>query len=125
VVKKISKTAKVPADPLHGRFAAKVDGKDVVVEYEPDPQLTDFEQVPLLEQGGVAAFIAREVTSYAPDAWVDERSEDKIGYEILFTRHFHKPVELRSLEEIEADVRKLLAESDGLVERAIAFGDLG
>ncbi|MCZ7665708.1 MAG: SAM-dependent DNA methyltransferase, partial [Thermoleophilia bacterium] len=90
--------------------------------YEPDSELSDFEQVPLLEQGGVAAFISREVTPYAPDAWVDERSEEKIGYEISFTRHFYRPVELRPLEEIEADIRKLLAESDGLVQRALQGG---
>jgi len=104
---------------LHGQFGITVDGKPAVVEYEPDPELSDFEQVPLTEVGGVAAFIAREVSPYAPDAWVDERSEVKIGYEISFTRHFYKPVELRPLEEIEADIRKFLAESDGLVERAL------
>lgn len=119
VVKKLSKGAKAVPDPLHGRFAAKKDGKDVVLEFEHDPELSDYEQVPLLEQGGVAAYIAREVIPYAADAWVDERSEDKIGYEISFTRHFYKPVELRPLRDIEADIRKLLAESDGLVERAL------
>ena len=92
----------------------------VVINYEPDPELSDFEQVPLQEAGGVAEFIAREVMPFAPDAWVDEKSEDKIGYEISFTRHFHKPVALRPLKEIEADIRKLMFESDGLVERALA-----
>lgn len=119
VVKKIVKGAKAVADPLHGRFPTEIDGKPAVAEYEPDPDLTDFEQVPLLEAGGIAAFISREVTPYSPDAWVNEKSEEKVGYEISFTRHFYKPVELRPLEEIEADIRKLLAESDGLVERAL------
>jgi len=119
VVKKVSKGPKAVPDPLHGRFEAEANGKRAVIEYEADPELSDFEQVPLLEPGGVAAFIAREVTPYAPDAWVDEKSENKIGYEISFTRHFYKPVELRPLVEIEADIRKLLAESDGLVERAL------
>ena len=44
----------------------------VVVEYEPDRDLRDTEQVPLLEEGGVEAFIRREVLPYAPDAWCDE-----------------------------------------------------
>jgi type I restriction enzyme M protein len=117
--RRLFKGAKAIPDPLHGRFASKVDGKDVVIEYEPDPELTDFEQIPLLESGGVSTFITREVTPYASDAWVDERSEDKVGYEISFIRHFYTPVERRPLEEIEADIRKLLAESDGLVERAL------
>ncbi len=119
VIRKVSRGAKAVADPLHGRFAGEADGKDVVIEYEPDPELSDFEQVPLLEPGGVPTFVSREVTPYAADAWVDERTEDRIGYEISFTRHFYKPVELRPLDEIEADIRKLLAESDGLVERAL------
>ncbi len=37
---------------LHGLFPATVKGKPVVVEYEPDPDLRDTEQVPLLEDGG-------------------------------------------------------------------------
>jgi type I restriction enzyme M protein len=32
-----------------------------VVEYEPDPDLRDTEQVPLLEEGGIEAFLRREV----------------------------------------------------------------
>ncbi|MET8352669.1 class I SAM-dependent DNA methyltransferase [Micromonospora sp. NPDC005206] len=119
VVKKVSKGVKAIPDPLHGKFEVEVEGKPTVMEYEADPELLDFEQVPLLEPGGVAAFIAREVTPYAPDAWVDEKSESKIGYEISFTRHFYKPATLRLLNEIEADIRKLLVESDGLVERAL------
>ncbi|MBQ1062641.1 class I SAM-dependent DNA methyltransferase [Micromonospora sp. C41] len=119
VVKKVSKGVKAVSDPLHGRFEVEVEGKPTVMEYEADPELSDFEQVPLLEPGGVAAFIAREVMPYAPDAWVDEKSESKIGYEISFTRHFYKPATLRPLSEIEADIRKLLVESDGLVERAL------
>jgi type I restriction enzyme M protein len=104
---------------LHGRFPVEVDGKPGVAEYETDSELADSERVPLQEPGGVAAFIAREVLPFAPDAWVDEKSEGKIGYEILFTRHFYRRSEQRPLDEIEADIRKLLAESDGLVERAL------
>jgi type I restriction enzyme M protein len=29
------------------------------VEYEPDSELRDFEQIPLLEEGGIEAFIRR------------------------------------------------------------------
>ena len=38
-----------------------MDGKQCVVEYEPDSDLRDTEQVPLLEPGGIEAFIRREV----------------------------------------------------------------
>ncbi|MDP9340511.1 MAG: hypothetical protein M3Q23_00050 [Actinomycetota bacterium] len=121
VVKKVVKGAKAVPDPLHGRFRVEIDSKQAVIEYEADPVLTDYEHVPLLEGGGIDAFIAREVTPFAPDAWVDEKSEEKIGYEISFTRHFYKPVELRPLETIEVDIRKVLAEGDGLVERALGL----
>ena len=60
-----------PADPLRGLFEATIDGKPCVVEYEPDSDLRDTEQVPLLEEGGIEAFIRREVLPYAPDAWYD------------------------------------------------------
>ena len=61
-----------------------------VVEYEPDTDLRETERVPLLEEGGIQAFLRREVLSYAPDAWYVPKSV-KIGYEISFTRHFYKP----------------------------------
>ena len=47
-------------------------------------------QVPLLEPGGIEAFIRREVLPHAPDAWIDE-AKTTIGYEISFTRYFYKP----------------------------------
>ena len=114
VVKKMSKPDKVAADPMHGFFEAVIDGKKMTVEYESDSDLSDFENVPLTEVGGVESFFAREVLPYSPDAWVDPKSE-KIGYELSFTRHFYKPVELRPLAEIEAEIRKLVDESDDLV----------
>src|SRR5690606_25536357 len=64
------------------------------VEYEPDPDLRDTEQIPLTES--VDDFMAREVLPYAPDAWVADGSE-RIGYEISFTRYFYKPQQLRTL----------------------------
>lgn len=98
VIKRVHKPTKVTADPIHGLFEATVDGKAAVVEYEPDPDLRDTEQVPLLEEGGIEAFLKREVLPYAADAWCD-RDSVKTGYEISFTRYFYKPQPLRSLEE--------------------------
>ena len=92
--------------------------KQCVVEYEPDTDLRDTEQVPLLEQGGVEAFLRREVLSYAADAWYVPGSV-KIGYEISFTRYFYKPTPMRSLKEIRADILALEQETDGLLEEII------
>jgi type I restriction enzyme M protein len=114
VIAKMHKPGKAAADALRGLYEATVTGKKCVVEYEPDADLRDTEQVPLLEDGGVEAFFRREVLPYTPDAWIDE-SGTKIGYEINFTRHFYKPQPLRTLEEIKADILALEKEAEGLV----------
>ena len=114
VIKKIHRPGKTQPDPLHGLFEATIAGKLCVVEYEPDSDLRDTEQVPLLEEGGIEAFIRREVIPYAPDAWYDE-SSIKTGYEISFTRYFYKPQPLRPLEEIRADILALEKETEGLL----------
>ncbi len=113
VINKLHKRGTTP-DPLRGRFEALVEGKPGVVEYEPDPDLRDTEQIPLLEEGGIEAFLRREVLPYAPDAWTVPDSV-KVGYEISFTRYFYKPQPMRSLEEIRADILALEQESDGLL----------
>jgi len=115
VVAKVHKAGKAKADPLHGLFEAKLDGKACVVEYEADSDLRDTEQVPLLEEGGIEAFIRREVLPYTGDAWVKEGAT-KIGYEISFTRHFYKPQPLRSLEEIRRDYLAVTKEAEGLLD---------
>lgn len=118
VIRKIHKPGKVEPDPLHGLFEATIGGKRCVVEYEPDPELRDTEQVPLLEEGGIEAFLTREVLPHAPDAWFDPKSV-KIGYEISFTRYFYKPVPLRSLDEIRADIRALERDTEGLLAEIV------
>jgi type I restriction enzyme M protein len=110
------------ADPLRGLFEATVGGRTVVAEYEPDPDLRETEQVPLLEPGGVEAFLEREVLPYAPDAWYDPASQ-KIGYAISFTREFYKPQPLRPLQEIRADILALERETDGLIGAIVGAED--
>jgi type I restriction enzyme M protein len=127
VIKKIHKKGASP-DPLRGLFAAVLpsppgrgaggEGERCVVEYESDPDLRDTEQVPLLEPGGIDAFLRREVLPYAPDAWYVPDSV-KIGYEISFTRYFYKPQPLRTLEEIRADILALEKETEGLLGEII------
>jgi type I restriction enzyme M protein len=114
VISKIHKPSKVKVDPMRGFYDSTIDGKKCVVEYEPDSDLRDTEQVPLLEPGGIEAFIRREVLPYTSDAWIDE-SSTKIGYEISFTRNFYKPQPLRSLAEISADILALEKETEGLL----------
>ena len=114
VMKRIHRPGKAEPDPLHGRYEVEIDGKQCVVEYEPDTELRDTEQVPLLEAGGIEAFFQREVLPHVPDAWIDA-SATRIGYEISFTRYFYKPQPLRTLEEIRADIEALEQETEGLL----------
>lgn len=121
VIKKIHRKGTEP-DPLRGLFPTTINGKPAVVEYEPDSDLRDTEQIPLLEEGGIEAFLRREVLPYAPDAWYQEGSV-KTGYEISFTRHFYKPKPMRTLEEIRADILALEKETEGLLEEIVGRGE--
>ena len=114
VIKKIHKPGRMEPDPIRGLVESTVKGKCRVVEYEPDSELRDTEQVSLLEEGGIEAFLRREVLPYAEDAWYDPASV-KTGYEISFTRYFYKPQPLRTLEEIRADILALEKETEGLL----------
>ena len=77
---------------------------------EPDPELRDYENVPLKED--IREYFEREVTPHVPDAWIDENKCDKtdgevgiVGYDIPLTRHFYVYKPPRPLEEIEADIK--------------------
>ena len=118
VIKKKYKAGAVKPDPIHGRFTADIDGKAAIVEYEPDTDLRDSEQVPLLETGGISAFFSREVLPHVPDAWIDEPAT-KTGYEISFTRYFYKPKPMRALEDIRVDIVKLENETEGLLQKIL------
>lgn len=79
-------------------------------EPEPDPDLRDYENVPLRED--VDAYFAREIQPHVPDAWIDY-SKTKVGYEIPFNRYFYTFKPPRPLDEIGAD---LIGVTDGIVE---------
>jgi type I restriction enzyme M protein len=121
LIKKIHKPGKAEPNPLCGLFEATIDGKPRVVEYEPDSDLRDTEQIPLLEEGGIEAFLRREVLPHAADAWYDPASV-KTGFEISFNRYFYQPQPLRTLEEIRADILALEKETDGLLHEIIGGG---
>ena len=118
VIKRIHRSANVEPDPIRGMVNSTVNGRSRVVEYEPDSELRDTEQVPLLEEGGIESFLRREMLPYASDAWYDPASV-KIGYEISFTRYFYEPQPMRTLEEIRADILALERETEGLLEEIL------
>ena len=117
-IRKIHKRG-TEAEPLRGLFEATVNGRPAVVEYEPDTDLRDTEQIPLQEAGGIEAFLRREVFPYASDAWYRPETV-KTGYEISFTRYFYKPQPIRTLEEIRAEILALEQETEGLLSEIIA-----
>jgi type I restriction enzyme M protein len=133
VIRRIHKKG-TAADPPRGLLEATIGGKPAVVEYEPDPDLRDTEQISFLEcahcaepgrlptdpetQEAIEAFVKREVLPYAPDAWYDPWSV-KIGYEISFSRYFYKPQPLRTLEEIRADILAVEKETQGLLDKIV------
>jgi type I restriction enzyme M protein len=71
---------------------------------EPDPELRDYENVPLKEE--IEIYFAREVLPHVPDAWIDH-DKTRVGYEIPFTRHFYRYTPPRPFEEIDAELKEL------------------
>ena len=121
VVKKVHKT--IPANPLYGLFA--VDGQ--VVEYKPDGDLRDNENVPLDPSQPVnkvnEAYFLAVVAPHVPDAWIDAGKVDAIdggigivGYEIPFNRHFYTYTPPRDLAEIDAELDAVSAEIMALLQ---------
>lgn len=99
-------------------FITETDPDAKEVEGESDPNLRDSENIPFNYDGGIDAFIEKEVKPYAPDAYVDE-SKTKIGYEISFTKYFYKPVQLRDMKDILASLSELEKESDGVMDEIV------
>ena len=120
IIRKVLPTS-TAANSLEGRVAVNLKSKDAVVEYEPDTDLRDTEQVPLLHPGGIEAFLQEEVLPYAPDAWYNPEAV-RVGYEINFNRHFYKPQPMRSLKEIRADILALERETEGLLVGVMGAG---
>ena len=109
VITKIHKSGK--PSPVYGLFG--VDGQ--VVEYKPDGDLRDHENVALDPSRSVnainEAYFAKEVEPHVPDGWIDASKRDEkdheigiVGYEIPFNRHFYVYQPPRALEEIDAEL---------------------
>ena len=98
---------------------AVVDDKKALIS---DPDLTDYENVPLLYDGSLEDYLAREVLPHVPDAWIDDTFRDewtkelgKVGYEINFNRFFYKYVPPRPLHEINMELKQLESEIAALL----------
>jgi type I restriction enzyme M protein len=90
--------------------------KQVVNEF--DSELRDTESVPFSYQGGIDEFMQQEVLPYAPDAVVND-AKTQVGYELSFTKYFYQPIQLRTLEEITADIRAVEQKTDGLLDEIL------
>lgn len=95
-------------------FITVADANAKPVSGESDTALRDTEIVPFKYEGGIEGFMQNEVLTYAPDAWVDEK-KTVIGYEISFTKYFYKPVELREMADILAELNALEQQADGMM----------
>ena len=110
--------------PVHKAILAALSERDEAAEVcrtkgqaEPDAELRDYENVPLSED--IAAYLAREVLPHVPDAWVDH-DKTKVGYEIPFTRYFYVYEPPRPLALIEAEIRELERDIQGMLAEVLA-----
>ncbi|WP_026480462.1 class I SAM-dependent DNA methyltransferase [Ahrensia sp. 13_GOM-1096m] len=121
VIKKIHKNT--AANPLYGLF----DVDRQTIEYKPDGDLRDNENVPLDPSQPVnvlnEAYFLAEVAPHLPDAWIDAGKVDAIdggigvvGYEIPFNRHFYNYTPPRELAEIDAELDAVSAEIMALLQ---------
>ena len=107
----IKKVIKDTAQPLYGSF--NYNGK--VVEFQPDGDLRDNENVPLdssvTTTESIESYVKREVLPHVADAWINADKRDEkdgeigiVGYEIPFNRHFYVYQPPRALEAIDEDL---------------------
>lgn len=90
-------------------------GKDILKKgkVQPDKSLSDTETIPLNED--IDEYFKKNVLPYNPKAYMD-RSKDKVGYEIPFTRIFYKFVPPTPSEEIYKDIKELEIEESQLMK---------
>lgn len=83
---------------------------------QPDKAKSDTEIIPLSEN--IDEYFAKNVLPYNPVAYMD-RSKDKIGYEIPFTRLFYKFAPPRKSNEIFAEFKALIEEESELMKEIL------
>ncbi|MCD8079868.1 MAG: SAM-dependent methyltransferase [Bacteroides sp.] len=100
--------------PDYGYYPTERAGE--YLQYETESDLRDYENVPLKED--IYTYFRREVKPHVSEAWIN-LDATKIGYEISFNKYFYRHKPLRSLEEVAADIRRLDAESEGLIREIL------
>jgi type I restriction enzyme M protein len=99
---------------------ALIDNGEIVCDSKshpkPDPKLRDYEKVPLKED--IDAYFEREVKPHVPDAWMD-RSKDKVGYEINFTKYFYQYTPLEPLDQLKEQILTIEKETEGLLQEIL------
>lgn len=101
--------------PLYDEDGNKVIKRGVV---QVDSARRDTETIPL--KTDIDEYIKAEVLPYVPDAFPD-RSKDKIGYEIPFTRYFYKYVPPRKSSDI---LQEIIANEESLQQTLKAVLDV-
>lgn len=115
---------KALVEAMSTRDPSALPSLDAKGQMQPDPDLRDFENIPLpvlpvsfdrdpelrLQTArylkAIDDYIATEVTPHAPDAWVDY-SKTRLGYEVPFTRLFYKYQPPRSVEDIDKELNEV------------------
>lgn len=96
------------------------------IEYEPDSELRDTENVPLALDNSLSAssvihdYFIREVRPHVDEAWI-ALDKTVIGYEISFNKYFYQHKPLRSLEDVTKEILALEEETDGLLKQLVSF----
>ena len=125
VIKKVHKNTK--PNPFYGLFAGEGKEQGQTIEYKPDGDLRDNENVALDPTQSVndlnEAYFLKEVQPHVPDAWIDaSKKDDKdqevgiVGYEIPFNRHFYQYQPPRDLVDIDGDLDAVSAEIMNLLQ---------
>lgn len=86
-------------------------GKKIAVKGKTDSEIIPFEE-------DIDTYFAKNVLPFNEHAFMD-RSKDKIGYEIPFTRIFYKFVEPRKSEDIFAEFKELSLQEQDLMKKIL------
>ena len=100
-------TVETPLKDEKGSYVLKKGKK------QPDKSKRDTENIPLTED--IDEYFQKNVLPYNPDAWMN-RSLDKVGYEIPFTRLFYKFIPPKPSKEIYDEIKKLGEEESELMK---------
>jgi type I restriction enzyme M protein len=100
-----AKLKKVIDNTLSQRDDTADPQKDKDDNFVADPDLRDYENIPLKED--IDKFLEREVEPYVKYPWIVESTRNNIGYEIQFKRHFFVYKSLRPVKDIDKEIQHL------------------